>query len=247
MSLVVRFLILLFLFLGLSLAQSPNGTISGIVHDPSDRPIPDAEILIVNDLTNIQYQTKTSDEGIYIVPNLPPGPYRIQVTKRGFKTLIKPGLILNVQNALSVSITLPLGAVSEVITVQAGAPLINTTDASVSTVVDRQFAENLPLNGRSFQTLIYLTPGVVPTASTFADGGQFSVNGQRAVSNYWTVDGVSGNVGVGVSLLGTPGNGLGGALGSFNAQGGTNSLVSVDAMQEFRIQTSNYASEFGRI
>src|SRR5258708_32121569 len=99
MSPAVRFLILSFLFLGLSVAQSPNGTISGIVHDPSDRPIPDAEILIVNDLTNIQYQTKTSDEGIYVVTNLPPGPYRIQVTKRGFKKLIEPGLILNVKYA----------------------------------------------------------------------------------------------------------------------------------------------------
>jgi hypothetical protein len=244
MSPAVRFLILSFLFLSLSVGQSPNGTISGIVHDPSDRPIPDAEILIVNDLTNIQYQTKTSDEGIYVVTNLPPGPYRIQVTKRGFKTLIKPGLVLNVQDALSVSVTLPLGAVAEVVTVEAGAPLINTTDGAVSTVVDRQFAENLPMNGRSFQTLIQLAPGVVVTPSTAADGGQFSVNGQRAGSNYWMVDGVSANIGM--SSTAGAGNGLGGALGSFSVLGGTNSLVSVDALQEFRIQTSTYAPEFGR-
>ncbi|HEX4544142.1 MAG TPA: carboxypeptidase-like regulatory domain-containing protein [Candidatus Acidoferrum sp.] len=138
MSLAVRFVILSFVFLNLTVAQSPNGTISGIIHDPSDRAIPGAEIIVVNDATNIQYQTKTNDEGIYVVPDLPPGPYRIQVTKRGFKTLIKPGLILNVQDALSVSITLPLGAVTEVVTVQVSAPLINTTDASVSTVVDRE-------------------------------------------------------------------------------------------------------------
>jgi hypothetical protein len=239
----VRFLILSFLFLSLSVAQSPNGTISGIVHDPSDRPIPDAEIIIVNDLTNIQHQTKTSDEGIYVVTNLPPGPYRIQVTKRGFKTLIKPGLILNVQNALSVSITLPLGAVSEVITVEAGAPLINTENASVSTVIDRQFAENLPMNGRSFQTLIQLAPGVVVVPSTSDDTGQFSVNGQRPSSNYWMVDGVSANIGTSAHFQG---NGVSGAAASFNAFGGTNSLVSVDAMQEFRIQTSTFAPEFGR-
>jgi Carboxypeptidase regulatory-like domain len=244
MSPVVCFIILPFLFLGLGVAQSPNGTISGIIQDPSERPIPGAEIIVVNDLTNIQYQTKTSDEGIYIVPNLPPGPYRIQVTKRGFKTLIKPGLTLNVQSALSVSITLPLGAVNEVVTVQGGAPLINTTDAAVSTVVDRQFAENLPMNGRSFQTLIQLTPGVVTIPSSGNDGGQFSVNGQRGESNYWTVDGVSANIGM--SSNGLVGNGFGGALGSFSVLGGTNSLVSVDALQEFRIQTSTYAPEFGR-
>src|SRR6266853_6856913 len=173
----VRFLVLSFVFLNLNVAQSPNGTISGIIKDPSERPIPGAEIIVVNDLTNIQYQTKTGDDGIYVVPDLPPGPYRIQVTKRGFKTLIKPGLILNVQDALSVSITLPLGAVNEVVTVEGGAPMINARDATVSTVVDRQFAENLPLNGRSFQTLIYLTPGVVVTASNIDDNGQFSVNG----------------------------------------------------------------------
>jgi hypothetical protein len=246
MSPVVRFLILSFLFLSMSVAQSPNGTISGIVHDPSDRPIPGAEIIVVNDLTNIQYLTKTNDEGIYVVLNLPPGPYRIQVSKRGFKTLIKPGLTLNVQDALSVSITLPLGAVNEVVTVEGGAPMINTTDATVSTVVDRQFAENLPMNGRSFQTLIQLTPGVVLTVSNPSDSGQFSVNGQRADSNYWMVDGVSANIGIGVNPFGNPGNGLGGALGSFSAVGGTNSLVSVDALQEFRIQTSTYAPEFGR-
>ena len=246
MSPVVRFLILPFLFLGLGVAQSPNGTISGIIQDPSERPIPGAEIIVVNDLTNIQYQTKTSEEGIYVVPNLPPGPYRIQVTKRGFKTLIKPGLTLNVQSALSVSITLQLGAVNEVVTVEGGAPLINTTDATISTVVDRQFAENLPMNGRSFQTLIQLTPGVVVTPSNPSDNGQFSVNGQRAASNYWMVDGVSANIGIGVNNGATGGNALGGALGSFSVTGGTNSLVSVDALQEFRILTSTYAPEFGR-
>ena len=73
---------------------------------------------------------------------------------------------------------------------------MNTTDATVSTVVDRQFAENLPLNGRSFQTLIQLTPGVVLTANNGYDTGQFSVNGQRASSNYWMVDGVSANIGM---------------------------------------------------
>ncbi len=127
---------------------------------------------------------------------------------------------------------------------QGGAPLVNTENATVSTVVDRQFAENLPMNGRSFQTLIQLTPGVVVVPTNVVDAGQFSVNGQRAASNYWMVDGVSANVGVSSGAV--PGNGFGGTLASFSALGGTNSLVSVDAMQEFRIQTSTYAPEFGR-
>jgi len=150
-----------------------------------------------------------------------------------------------VQDALSLNFTLPIGAAYEVLTVEGGAALVNTESATVSTVVDRQFAENLPMNGRSFQTLIELTPGVVVTPSTTTENGQFSINGQRTASNYWMVDGVSANIGVGAASN-TPGNGLGGTLGSFSALGGTNSLVSVDALQEFRIQTSTYAPEFGR-
>src|SRR5262249_5212064 len=130
------------------------------------------------------------------------------------------------------------------VSVEDRTPLINTESAAVSTVIDRQFAENLPMNGRSFQTLIQLTPGVVAVPSNVSDSGQFTVNGQRAVSNYWMVDGVSANIGVTSGNF--PGNGFGGTLGSFSAQGGTNSLVSVDALQEFRIQTSTYAPEFGR-
>ena len=242
-------LALLFVVLGMFggssvLGQSPNASLSGVVLDPDKRSIADAEILVVNDYTRVQYEAKTNVEGFFAVSNLPPGQYRIQVSKTGFKAIIKPDIILNVQDALAITFTLPLGASSVVVTVEGGAPMINTTDASVSTVVDRQFAENLPLNGRSFQTLIYLTPGVVPTPTNPSDGGQFSVNGQRPSSNYWMVDGVSANIGV--SATPAPGNGLGGALGSFSAMGGTNSLVSVDAMQEFRIQTSTYAPEFGR-
>lgn len=225
-------------------AQSPTGSIGGIVFDPDAKTIPGAEIIVVNDLTRVQYETKTNDLGIYAVPNLPPGPYRVQASKVGFKTLIKPDLILNVQEAITLNFTLPIGATSITVTVEGGAPMVDTTDATVSTIVDRQFAENLPMNGRSFQTLIDLTPGVVVTPSTANDSGQFSVNGQRAASNYWMVDGVSANVGVGASTV--AGNGLGGTLGSFSALGGTNSLVSVDAMQEFRIQTSTFAPEFGR-
>jgi hypothetical protein len=227
-----------------ALAQSPNGSIRGIVLDPDAKSIPGAEVIVVNDATGVKYVTSTNGEGIYAVENLPPGPYRIQVSKFGFKGIIKPDLILNVQDALSLNFTLPIGASSVTVTVEGGAPMVDSTDATVSTVVDRQFAENLPMNGRSFQTLIYLTPGVVATPSSASDGGQFSVNGQRTASNYWMVDGVSANIGIGAAH--TPGNGFGGTVGSVSALGGTNGLVSVDAMEEFRVQTSTFAPEFGR-
>jgi hypothetical protein len=224
--------------------QSPNGNINGLVLDPTSRVIAGAEIIAVNDVTGVQFTSKTNDEGVYVLPNLPPGPYRLQISKVGFKTIIKPDITLNVQDALSINFTLPIGAILETVTITGGAPLVNTESAAVSTVVDRQFAENLPMNGRSFQSLIELTPGVVLTPSAEGAEGQFSVNGQRTASNNWMVDGVSANIGMGANFNG--GNGVAGTVGSFSVLGGTNSLVSVDAMQEFRVQTSTYAPEFGR-
>src|SRR6202451_2977219 len=159
------------------LAQSPNGVINGLVADPSDRVVVAADVVVANDVTGLKYATKTNNEEIYVLPNLPPGSYRLQVSKVGFKTLIKPDIVLNVQDALSINFTLPIGAFHETITVEGGAPLVNTENATVSTVVDRQFAENLPLNGRSLQDLILLTPGVTTNSpqSPASFTGEFSV------------------------------------------------------------------------
>lgn len=227
------------------LAQSSNGTISGIVRDPSGAVIPSAEVVVASDATGIRYSTVTNGEGIYVVPNLPPGPYRIQVAKIGFNTMIKPDIVLNVQDALAINFTLPVGAASETITVPGGAPLINTDSAAVSTVIDREFVENLPLNGRSFNTLLQLTPGVViaPTAGVMATG-QFSIAGQRTDANNFMVDGVSANFGVTAGL--TPGQSGTGSAQAFSALGGTSSLVSAEDLSEFRIETSSFAPEFGR-
>ena len=101
---------LYFLFVASSHAQSPYGTISGIVIDPTGAPIGGAEVLIVNDATRVQYPGRTNDEGIYLIANLPPGSYRLQVSKPSFKTIIKPDITLNVQDALALNFTLPLGA-----------------------------------------------------------------------------------------------------------------------------------------
>ena len=227
------------------LAQSPNANINGQVLDPSSRVIVGADIIAVNDSTGVKYVTKTSGDGIYVLPNLPPGPYRLQVSKLGFKTIIKPDIVLNIQDALAINFTLPVGASMETVTVEGGAPLVNTETPEVGTVIDRNFVENLPLNGRSFNTLLQLTPGVVlATSASATNPGQFSIAGQRTDSNNFTVDGVSANFGVSTSA--DPGNSGTGTAQAFSVLGGTSSLVSVDALQEFRIQTSAFAPEFGR-
>ncbi len=230
------------------LGQSPNASISGVVLDPDKKSIAEAEILVVNDFTRVQYEAKTNAEGFFAVTNLPPGQYRIQVSKVGFKAIIKPDIILNVQDALAVNFTLPIGASSVVVTVEGGAPMIDTTDAAVSTVVDSTYLRNMPLNGRSFQQLILLSPGVV-TASPQTQGslgynGEFSVNGQRTESNYYTVDGVSANVGTTPGAVSAPSSS--GSLPSATVLGTTQGLVSVDSLQEFRVQTSSYSAEYGR-
>jgi Carboxypeptidase regulatory-like domain/TonB dependent receptor len=227
-----------------ALAQSESASVSGRVTDQQNAVIPNVEVELRNVDTNSTQTTKTNGDGIYSFPSLRPGNYVMSVRKEQFQTVSVTGITLNVQDNLSRNFVLQIGSSAVSVTVEANGININTTDASVSTVVDRQFAENLPMNGRSFQTLVQLTPGVVLVPVTQGDAGQFSVNGQRATSNYWMVDGVSANIGI--NAVAGAGQGVGGTVGSYSALGGTNSIVSVDAMQEFRIQTSTFAPEFGR-
>jgi len=225
-------------------AQMETATLSGVIQDPNGRAVPDAEVVATRIETGTAATTKTNGAGIYFFTGLLPGHYHLAIRKPGFKEIAIKEFQLYVQDKLEQNFALEIGSVSESVTVSADDLHMNTQDATVSTVVDRKFAENLPLNGRSFQSLIQLTPGVALTANNGFDTGQFSVNGQRANANYWTVDGVSANIGISASL--NPASGLAGTVGSTSVFGGTNSLVSVDALQEFRIQTSTYAPEFGR-
>lgn len=135
--------IITLLFVATMVAQSPSATINGLVLDPSGAAIAGANIVVVNDATGVQYTTKTNREGIYVVPNVPPGPYRIQVSNAGFKTIIKPDIVIHIQDALAINFTLPIGAVSEIVTVAGGGPLLNVENAAVSTVVDRTYVENM--------------------------------------------------------------------------------------------------------
>lgn len=225
-------------------AQTESASLTGSVKDSTNALIVGAEVRLQSIERGTSMVTRTNADGIYVFPSVRPGQYRLSVKKEGFQAVDVLGLNANVQEHLQQNIQMSVGSADQSMTVTATDVGIDTQDATVSTAVDREFAENLPLNGRSFQTLIQMTPGVVLTPSTYYDAGQFSVNGQRASSNYWMVDGVSANIGVPTN--GNLGNGGAGALGGFSAQGGTNSLVSVDALQEFRIQTSTYAPEFGR-
>ena len=225
-------------------AQTESATIYGSVADPTGAFVSSATIYLIDVDRGLKSEVATSNVGFYSFASVRPGQYEMEVAKAGFRLERLTGLNVNVLDHIEQNFRLEVGPVSESVTVEADAVNVNTTDGIVSTIVDRDFAENLPLNGRSFQTLIMLTPGVVLTQTAFDDQGQFSVNGQRADANYFTVDGVSANFGV----TGTPAlvQAAGGALPALSVSGGANSLVSIDAMQEFRVQTSSFAPEFGR-
>ena len=243
----VRFVVAICLFclvFSVSLsAQTEVASLVGTVRDAQGGVIPGVEVQATRLDTGIVTTSVTNGAGLYLFTGLQPGRYRLVVRKQGFKEAVVDELVLSVQDRREQNFSLSVGSVSDTVTVVANTLTINTQDASVSTVVDRQFADYLPLNGRSFQSLIELTPGVLPTAGE-GNTDTLVVNGQRETSNYWTVDGVSANFGIGGNIA-NPGAGLGGQVGATSLSGGTNSLVSVDALQEFRIQTSTAAPDSG--
>lgn len=225
-------------------AQSATATLSGTVVDQNGAVVPGATVTIINNATLLKRDSVTNGEGSFTVPLLQPGNYTVRAQHDGFRIAQIDNLILNVGDQKTSQIPLQTGDVSETVNVTGEAPLIDTSPA-VGTVVDRQFVQNIPLNGRSFQSLLELTPGVIITPGG-SSGAQFSVNGQRTSANYVMVDGVGANTGILSTGGGNAGQGASGQLPGFTASGTTANLVSVDALQEFRIQTSSYAPEFGR-
>src|SRR5215469_2301409 len=231
------------LFTSVLCAQSINASLTGRVTDPSKARIVGAKVVATSSGTNINSETTTNAEGEYYLSSLTPGGYRIEVEKPGFKKLIKPAVILHVQDAVDIDFEMTVGSAWETINVEGDAPLLNASSAAVSTLIDNGFVVDMPLNGRSFGSLIDLSPGVVLVPSNFFEQGQFSVNGQRPDANYFMVDGVSANFGTPTVSFGQGGTGQ---LPATSAFGGPTNLVSLDSLQEFRIQTSTFAPEFGR-
>ena len=221
-----------------------NASLSGFVKDTSGAAVPKAAVEIRSVDTGVKLRTVTNDLGIYSFASLRPGGYDVTVQAQGFQVSTREGLTLLVAQTGTLDFGLKVGEAKETVTVSAAADVVRSTDASVSTVISREFVENMPLNGRSFNSLVELTPGTVTMPVNENSRGQYAINGQRADANYYSVDGVSANMGSGASQA--PGQGASGSTVGSSAFGGTNNLVSIDALQEFRILTSTYAPEYGR-
>jgi hypothetical protein len=244
---------LLVLAIAASAAMCQQAQIAGVVRDPGGLNVAGAEVSVRNEETGGRRQTRTNESAFYSVASLNPGTYRILIRHTGFETIVQEGVRLEVGDKARLDFSLRIGDSHTIVTVGGGPPLMNTEDASVGTVIGRDIIDEMPLNGRGIQSLIELTPGVEAVPVTQNVSGQFSVNGQRADSNYFTVDGVSANFES--ALVGTVANVPflaqlsqtgGGQLPANNLLGTFSNLVSPDALQEFKIQTSTFAPEFGR-
>jgi Carboxypeptidase regulatory-like domain len=235
-------------------ALCQQAQIAGLIRDPAELSVSGAVINVRNEQTGGHRETRSNSSGFYSVASLSPGTYRILVRRQGFETIVREDVKLEVGDNARIDFALRIGDSQTVVTVKGGPPLMNTEDASIGTVIGRDLIDEMPLNGRGIQSLIELTPGTEAVPVTASNSGQFSVNGQRSVSNYFTVDGVSANFGAGDPSTGVLGSGVvvlsqaGGALLPANNLMGTfSNLVSPDALQEFRIQTSTFAPEFGHM
>ncbi len=221
-----------------------NGTITGHVTDSSRSPVLDAKVSAENTSNGIRSEVATRSDGLYIFPVLQPGNYRIHFQKTGFRDSIQDGVVLSIGGNVTVDVQLEVGTIGQSVTVSGAISPLERDSAGISTVIDRGIIENIPLNGRSFHSLMRLAPGVNIAASSVLSPGQFVVNGMRNNSNYFMVDGVSANFGASGAFTFT--QQASGGHPALTVLGGFNGLVTADALQEFRILTSGYSAEFGR-
>ena len=217
-------------------AQVTTGTISGVVQDSSGAVTPGVTVTVRNLDTGMARSVTTDDRGRYTAPNLTLGNYEVEGELTGFQTEIRRGITLTVGREVVVSLTLKVGQLSDAVTINAEAPLVEATTSAMSSLVDARTIRDLPLNGRSYDQLALLQPGVVTVgagqasaAFDFGTGTRFSVTGSRAYANSFMLDGTDIND----HANGTPGGSAGTNLG-------------VDGIQEFKINTAVSSAEYGR-
>ena len=214
-------------------AQVDTGSITGTVTDSSGAVVPSAKVTLTNEGTAASLATTTGSDGSYRFSPVRIGSYKIEVSSQGFKTLAEVHVAVNISSNVTRNFQLQTGAVSETVEVTSTAPLLQSQDASVGQVVDQKNVNDLPLNGRNFTFLAQLAAGVnSPQADTRgnAASGAFAANGSRPAQNNYMLDGIDNNSDT-VDFL-----------------NGTNFVVlpPVDAIQEFKVQTTNFSAEFGR-
>src|SRR2546428_5802473 len=217
-------------------AQVSTGTILGVVQDSSGAVIPGVSVTVKNLNTGITRTVTTDEGGRYTIPDLSIGNYEVEGLLAGFQTEVRTGITLTVGREAVINLALKVGQLSDRVTITEEAPLVESTTAAMSSLVDERTIRDLPLNGRSWDNLALLQPGVVTVgagqgspAFDYGTGARFNVNGSRAYANSFLLDGTDIND----HANGTPGGSAGTNLG-------------VDGVQEFKINTSVSPAEVGR-
>ena len=223
--------VLLLTLLTVSFPASPQLTtasLEGMVRDPTGAVISGARVQVTNTATNAAIELTTDSGGRFLAPSLPPGPYEITVQAAGFKKLQRSGIVLDVNQALSLELALELGTATETVEVVAAAALLDSTTSEMGLVVDNRSIINLPLNERNSWSLVFLAPGVTGSVGDKYNNTNISINGGRPGSAGLMVDGIPS------------------ATPLSNPIGGFTIFPSVDSIQEFKVETTNYSAEFGR-
>ncbi len=226
----IRVLLLAMLVLTLGqFAFGQTAQVTGRISDSSGAVVSGAQVTVTNQATGLSRDSVTNGEGYFTIPLLPPGDYRLTVKKDGFKPVVRPDVALNVEQVARLDFTLEAGAVSETVTIKSDAPLMNTETSSVGQVVDNKTVVTLPLNGRNYSQLAVLAPGATPNPGSRTEDG-FSLNGNRLFQNSFQVDGADNNNYI------------------FGVDTNTTQALrpSIDAIQEFKVETANYSAEYGR-
>ena len=229
----MRFLLIILGACGVLLGQSELATLTGTVTDSSGGILRGVSVTVTHEATNQSTAVTTNEGGRYTAPSLKPGVYTIAASNPGFKKFLNSGVTLQVNSTTRLDITLAVGDVAEQVTVTGDAPLLEADSSNRGAVIDERKIVELPLNGRDYNQLATLSPGVLlPTPRLQGIGfkGAFNVNGNRAFQNAFLLDGVDNT-------------------SYSNSFRGNNMQVvqpSVDALQEFKIQTNAYSAEFGR-
>ena len=236
------FLAMLSILLGwVTMAQAQvTGTIKGQITDPSGAAVSSANITIINSETDISRATTSDAAGNYLVLALPVGNYKIKAAKAGFQESARSGIELNVGQEVSVDLRLELSAVKAAVTVSEDAPIVNTTTSDISGLVGAKEIKRLPLNGRSYDLLLPLNPGIVNFTSqktggtgisNSSTGNNFAVSGNRPQQNLFLLNGVEFT---------------GAAENNMTPGGPSGMLLGVDAVNEFNVQRDSYGAQFGK-
>jgi hypothetical protein len=211
------------------IAQVDTGTISGVVTDTSGATVPGAHVSITQQETNLRLALVTNDSGFYSAPSLRLGHYDVQAAKEGFQTQNKTGVELRLQDRIELNFTLAVGATSSEVTVEAAAPLLESETSSLGQVMEQHTVNELPLNGRNFIQLATLGAGALPSTRT-NERDNFIANGARAVQNSYLLDGIDNKN----RILG------------FDSNSAQIVQPVIDAIEEFKVQTSTFSAEFGQ-